>query len=70
MRIELMAPEVIDQETVNDALGLIGYRLAAGGEWSKLELLVAYDWAMRIYYRAADNRVRGRNIPTHLVEEL
>lgn len=50
----------------NAALALVGYRLRRTAS-SPLELLLAYDWAIRAHLRAADNRVQTRPCPTAIV---
>ena len=73
MKPDLLSPDVVDTTVVDDALSLVGYRLRrvdCTAPWSTLELLVAYDWAMRIHLRAAGNSIRERPIPSRLVETL
>jgi hypothetical protein len=31
--------------------------------WTELEMVMAYDWAMRVHLRASDNRVMMRPCP-------
>jgi hypothetical protein len=53
-------------ETVRDALALAGVmvRVSFVSRWTRLERIVAYDWAMREYLHASDNRVKRRERPS------
>jgi hypothetical protein len=71
MRITCYAPDgELTAEIVADVLSLIGERAAlypsAIAEWTRLELLLAYDWAIREHLAASDNPVRRRDRPRFL----
>lgn len=58
---------------VEDALALVGHTLRRRGDevwaWTDFELLLAYDWAIRVHLRASDNSltVRSRPRPSFVV---
>jgi hypothetical protein len=65
MRIELYEP--LDNQTLTDALGLVGARVsdAAIALWTRLERALAFDWAIREHLAASDNNViRRRDKPS------
>jgi len=69
MRVTFYEPAIWRRETVRDALALAGVQVSAEvvGRWTKYELLLAFDWAIREHMRAADNTsVRRRPKPSFL----
>jgi hypothetical protein len=70
MRITVYAPDHLDAEVVHDALQLATTTPPSFGviaTWSKYELLLAYDWAIREHLAAADNPVRRRQRPSFTI---
>ncbi len=67
MRITFLEPKgALTPRLVLDTLGLVGEYpppIDAIKLWTNLELLIAYDWAMRTHLRAADNHFRLRPKP-------
>lgn len=74
MRPEFLYPAKggLTHQTALDALSLVMEKtptLERIKEWSRQELIVAYDWAMREHLYASDNdRVRRREQPWFLKE--
>jgi hypothetical protein len=70
MRITVYAPNELTPKVVHDALTLATTsRLPAPrrdviATWTRYELLLAYDWAIREHLAAADNPVQRRQRPT------
>jgi len=72
MRIELWSPDEdpISDQTMESVLQLVVHNLAPEcicliERWTRIERLVAYDWAMREHLRASDNyMVRRREEPS------
>jgi hypothetical protein len=69
MRITVYAPRVLTPTAVHDALCLTDRTPPAETvrTWSKYELLLAYDWAIREHLAAADNPVQRRQRPTFTI---
>lgn len=65
MRITVYAPKVLTPDAVYDALCLTDRTppIDVVRTWSKYELLLAYDWALREHLAAADP-VQRRQRPT------
>lgn len=65
MRIEILSPKDLTASVVRDALALVGVNTALDtvSTWTRNELALAYDWAMREHLHASDNRVRQRPQP-------
>jgi len=69
MRVELLEPEgtlTIDQ--CHDVLSLVVPEAELPprsyiGRWTPLDVQVVYDWAMREYLIASDNRIQRRSKP-------
>ena len=53
-------------ELVSSVLGLADARVDAGtiNQWTELEKLLAYDWAIRVHLRASDQNVWSRPCPS------
>lgn len=69
MRPELLEPYKLTPQVVHDALSLVGVSaipVLAVAEWTRLEQLLAYDWAMREYLRASGSLIRRRPKPTFI----
>lgn len=66
VRIEMLAPREMSRSVLRDALSLTGTEVSdeALSRWTKLELAIAYDWAMRVHLKASDSRVRLRDKPS------
>jgi hypothetical protein len=66
MRITVYAPRALTPTAVHDALCLTDRPPPAETvrTWSKYELLLAYDWAIREHLAAADNPVQRRQRPS------
>lgn len=64
-RPEFFEPEVLSTAVVVDALGQAGVAADKDivGQWTRFEMLIAYDWAMRELLVASDNLVRRRDMP-------
>lgn len=58
-------PRELSPEVVHSVLGLVGVRINPSEieKWTELELLLAYDYAMRSHLRASDNPTRLRPEP-------
>jgi hypothetical protein len=69
MRITVYAPRVLTPTAVHDALLLTDRPppIETVRTWSKYELLLAYDWAIREHLAAADNPMRRRQRPTFTI---
>lgn len=58
--LRFYTPDVLTPQVVDDALSLVGHRLRqVAGTWTENELLLAYDWAMRVHLSSLD-----QNLPT------
>lgn len=68
MRIEFYTPSGDGIEPVRDVLAMAGVNLplSALEPLTKYELVLAYDWAFRIYLQASDAIVRTRLKPAFL----
>lgn len=71
MRIEVLDPAASLEgengiELIADVYGLVGVVLPRVQirPWTKLERLLAYDWAIREHLRASDSLVRRRDRPS------
>lgn len=66
MRITVYAPKELTPEAVHDALTLTDRPPAidAVQTWSRYELLLAYDWAIREHLAASDQPMQRRQRPT------
>jgi hypothetical protein len=64
-RVSFYRPRDLTAEVVVAVLSLVGVRVERSivERWTKLELLLAYDWAMRNHLRASDNPARLRDKP-------
>jgi len=72
MRLEVMTPEGdLTLELVRDVLSLVGPPVPDGvvDGWTRFEQLLAYDWAIREYLAASDNRVRRRPRPSFVLAD-
>ena len=58
----------VNPVNVSTALSLVGVEIPGATivreGWCTLELLVAYDWAMREHLDASDNRIQRRPCPS------
>ncbi len=66
MRITFYEPAGgLQPDIACNALALAGVKVrqADVAQWTRLELLLAYDWAMREHLGASDNPVRRRDCP-------
>lgn len=71
MRVTLFEPNgTLSVELVCDALSIVGASFSGDGhKLTRLELLLAYDWAIRVHLRAGDNTtVRLRPRPSFVEE--
>jgi len=66
MRIEVLAPEELTAEAVHAVITLVAAAppIETVATWTRFELLLAYDWAMREHLLASDNNVRRRDRPS------
>jgi hypothetical protein len=71
VRVTLYTPPRIDYESLKEAtenmLVMVGVTVSPDviDQWTKYELLLAYDWAARDYLRASDNvTIRPRPCPS------
>lgn len=67
MRPELLTPEgTLDPEMLRNVFALIGVTVdqEALEPWTDLELVLAYDWAVREHLHASDNPVQRRPRPS------
>jgi hypothetical protein len=71
VRITVYAPDVLTPTAVHDALCLTDQppSIETVRTWSKYELLLAYDWALREHLAAADNPVQRRQRPSFTMAE-
>jgi hypothetical protein len=72
MRITVYAPDELTPKVVHATLCLATRQvpdLDAIAKWSKYELLLAYDWAVREHLAASDNPVQRRQRPTFTLTE-
>jgi hypothetical protein len=66
MRPDLWEPEdTLDPELLSSVLELVSVHIPPEQmmRWTRLELLLAYDWAWRRYMRASDNLNHEREKP-------
>jgi hypothetical protein len=65
MRPVLMEPRELSGEVISSVLELVGVKVTPeqAGRWTRLEQLLAYDWAWREHLSAADNPVQRRPKP-------
>jgi hypothetical protein len=66
MRPDLWTPEgTLDPELLSDVLILVGVHIPAAQmeRWTRLERVLAYDWACRLHLRASDNLNHARQKP-------
>jgi hypothetical protein len=67
MRPVLLEPDgELTAQLVTDVLGLVSVTVppAAAEPWTRMERLLAYDWAIREHLRASDNPVPRRDKPS------
>lgn len=64
-RPEFLEPSELSTEVVCRTLELVSLKAdrAVVSQWSRFELLLAYDWAMRRHYSASDSLIRQRDKP-------
>ena len=69
MRIELLEPVDLTPEVVADTLHLVCrcVSLDVIRHWTRLELALAYDWAIREHLHAAGNLIRRRDRPSFTI---
>lgn len=70
MRIEFLEPQgELTPSLVMDVLGLVDHQVqeAHAVNWTYLELVMAYDWAMREHLRASDSRISRRECPSFVL---
>ncbi len=67
MRPDFLEPRgELNADTVFDAMNLVCQDpppLEVVQRWTKMELLLAYDWAMRDHLKASDNVIKRRDRP-------
>lgn len=67
MRPELLEPKgELNPELLSDVLLLVGVEapLEAIGQWTKLEMILVYDWAIREHVHASGGQFRRRSRPS------
>jgi hypothetical protein len=66
VKTEFLEPRELTAGVTRNVMLLVGadVPLEAVATWTRMELLVAYDWAMREHLTASDSRLRRREMPT------
>jgi hypothetical protein len=66
MRTEFLEPRELSAFIVREVMLLVStdVPLEDVATWTRMELLVAYDWAMREHITASDSRMKRREQPT------
>ena len=69
MRINFLSPAgALSISAVEDAISLVHDMPPRTNpdEWTELERLIAWDWAMREYLRASDHAIKRRPRPSFI----